>query len=346
MAVTTVDPATCASLHEVRMHHLQLHLDVDMVTRRIAAEATLSMKRLNGYSGRHVQLDVFHLQIHDVAVLVDADVVATHENEEEEDLPVSIAGGLARLPVAKWEIKPFTSFGEILSMELPAELDAVEAFQLHIRYETEQESPAVCWLDKEQTAGKHHAFMYTQGQEVLNRSFFPCQDSPSVRITYEAGVVVPSELVCVMSAELLGSGSVDASSLVQKTAFQFEMKQSIPVYLVAMAVGDLVSADVGPRSSVWTEPCMLEACKNEFTGILENYLAIGERLFGEYLWERYDLLVMPPSFPYGGMENPRLTFVSPCIIAGDQSLCSSESYTLHSHRRALMLTEYVDSRRS
>ncbi|KAJ8571305.1 hypothetical protein ON010_g5531 [Phytophthora cinnamomi] len=108
-----------------------------------------------------------------------------------------------------------------------------------------------------------------------------------------------------------------------KKKFTFEMKQSIPVYLVAMAVGDLVEAEVGPRSSIWTEPCMIETATKEFDGVLEEYLAIGERLFGEYLWERYDILVMPPSFPYGGMENPRLTFVSPCTIAGDKSLVSS-----------------------
>ncbi|GLD95174.1 hypothetical protein PINS_up003799 [Pythium insidiosum] len=100
------------------------------------------------------------------------------------------------------------------------------------------------------------------------------------------------------------------------------MRQSIPVYLVAMAVGNLASIEVGPRSAVWTEPCMLERCKLEFDGIIEKYLSIGERLFGEYLWERYDVLVMPPSFPYGGMENPRLTFISPCLITGDRSLLS------------------------
>ena len=196
------------------------------------------------------------------------------------------------------------------------------AFDVVVAYDTKSTSPGVCWLEQEQTAGKRLPYMYTQGQEVLNRSFFPCQDSPSVRITYNAAVTVPSEFVCVMSAKQTASGREHADAKTRR--FEFEMQQSIPVYLVAMAVGDLVCARVGPRSHVWTEPCMLEAAKNEFEGVIEKYLSIGERLFGDYLWEEYDVLVMPPSFPYGGMENPRLTFVSPTIVVGDRSLCSSK----------------------
>ena len=164
-----------------------------------------------------------------------------------------------------------------------------------------------------------------------------------MRVTYTASVVVPQELVCVMSAKLCSveeyvpkSGRKDVAPTKKK--FMFDMEQSIPVYLVAMAVGDLVEAEVGPRSSIWTEPCMIEAATKEFDSVLEEYLAIGERLFGTYLWERYDMLVMPPSFPYGGMENPRLTFVSPCTIAGDKSLVSSALATLLAHQSFFVAT--------
>lgn len=309
-SVEVRDPATCAALREFHTHHVDLELEVDVAKRRVAGVATLSVKRLEaGATATLLRLDVFHLAIHSVCVAL-----------PEED---TIA--------AQWSIKPFTAFGQALEVEIPDELAQAGAFELTIRYETDPESPGVCWLEKEQTAGNKLPFVYTQGQEVLNRSFFPCQDSPSVRVTYTASVVVPKELVCVMSAKLCDvedyvpeeEDGGEKEVVATKKKFTFEMKQSIPVYLVAMAVGDLVEAEVGPRSSIWTEPCMIEAATKEFDGVLEEYLAIGERLFGDYLWERYDMLVMPPSFPYGGMENPRLTFVSPCTIAGDKSLVSS-----------------------
>jgi aminopeptidase B len=315
---TTADPATCATLDEFRTHHVELELEVHMNQQKVSGVATLAVQRLSSEASV-LRLDVFHLVIHSVCVAL-----------PEED---TIA--------AQWSIKPFTDFGEALEVEIPEELSLADAFELTIRYETDPESPGVCWLEKEQTAGKKLPFMYTQGQEVLNRSFFPCQDSPSVRVTYTASVVVPKELVCVMSAKLCGAEDyvpeeedVGTETTPAKKKFTFEMKQSIPVYLVAMAVGDLVEAEVGPRSSIWTEPCMIEAATKEFDGVLEEYLTIGERLFGDYLWERYDMLVMPPSFPYGGMENPRLTFVSPCTIAGDRSLVSSTSMARKLWRQA------------
>ncbi|POM76292.1 Metalloprotease family M01 [Phytophthora palmivora] len=302
------DPATCAALGEFLTHHVDLELEVNLLKKCVSGVATLSVKRLSEAS--LLRLDVLHLIVHSVCVAL-----------PEED---TIA--------AQWSVKPFTSFGEMLEVEIPDELALANAFELTIRYETDAASPGVCWLEKEQTAGKKLPFVYTQGQEVLNRSFFPCQDSPSVRVTYTASVVVPEDLVCVMSAKLCGvedyAPEEEKKVVSAKKKFTFEMKQSIPVYLVAMAVGDLVEAEVGPRSSIWTEPCMIEAATKEFDGVLEEYLVIGERLFGDYLWERYDMLVMPPSFPYGGMENPRLTFVSPCTIAGDKSLVSIVAHEL------------------
>lgn len=318
------DPATCSALHEFQMHHLTLELDVDMTKKKISSVATLFMKRVNDSTATVLKLDVFHLHVYSVMVIPmnetslddKADICSIQDTQSTQSL----------LPAA-WDIQPFTCFGSSLVVTLPVALERVQEFQLVIRYDTEEKSPAVCWLEKEQTAGKTHPFMYTQGQEVLNRSFFPCQDSPSTRITYDAKVTVPSELICVMSANMCTDNtiqSVKRSPNNDRNEFAFEMKQSVPVYLVAMAVGDIVSKEVGPRSSVWAEPCMISACVNEFDGVLERYLEIGERLFGAYQWERYDILVMPPSFPYGGMENPRLTFVSPCLIAGDQSLLSSK----------------------
>ncbi|XP_005988440.1 aminopeptidase B isoform X2 [Latimeria chalumnae] len=171
----------------------------------------------------------------------------------------------------------------------------------------------VCWLNPEQTAGKQKPYLFTQGQAVLNRSFFPCFDTPAVKSTYSASVKVPEGFTAVMSATTCEKNDTE-------NTFDFTMKQPIPSYLVALAVGDLVSAEIGPRSRVWSEPCLLQAAKAEFDGVVEEFLKVGEKLFGPYVWERYDLLFMPPSFPFGGMENPCITFVTPCLLAGDRSL--------------------------
>uniref|UniRef100_A0A8C4QMP7 Arginyl aminopeptidase (aminopeptidase B) n=1 Tax=Eptatretus burgeri TaxID=7764 RepID=A0A8C4QMP7_EPTBU len=171
----------------------------------------------------------------------------------------------------------------------------------------------VCWLEPEQTAGKVKPFFYTQGQAVLNRSFFPCADTPSVKITYSATIKVPHGLVAVMSASQWHEPSADGE-------FRFTMDKPIPSYLIALAIGDLESAEIGPRSRVWAEPSVLPAAKSEFNEIIEKFLSTGEELFGPYLWGRCDILIMPPSFPFGGMENPCLTFVTPCLLAGDHSL--------------------------
>ncbi|KFV67326.1 Aminopeptidase B, partial [Dryobates pubescens] len=171
--------------------------------------------------------------------------------------------------------------------------------------------PQVCWLAPEQTAGKQKPYMYTQGQAVLNRSFFPCFDTPSVKSTYSATVKVPEGFTAVMSAT--------SWEKQEDNTFVFKMSQPIPSYLIALAVGDIVSAEVGP-SCVWAEPCLIEAARKEYDGVLEEFLVVGEKLFGPYVWGRYDVLFMPPSFPFGGMENPCLTFLTPCLLAGDRSL--------------------------
>ncbi|XP_065603544.1 aminopeptidase B isoform X3 [Cyrtonyx montezumae] len=154
--------------------------------------------------------------------------------------------------------------------------------------------------------------MYTQGQAVLNRSFFPGFDTPAVKCTYSATVQVPEGFTAVMSATTWEKQ--------KDNTFVFKMDHPIPSYLIALAVGDIVSAEVGPRSRVWAEPCLIEAAKKEYDGVIEEFLAVGEKLFGPYVWGRYDVLFMPPSFPFGGMENPCITFVTPCLLAGDRSL--------------------------
>eukprot|EP00929_Paragymnodinium_shiwhaense_P067574 TRINITY_DN33992_c0_g1_i1.p1 TRINITY_DN33992_c0_g1~~TRINITY_DN33992_c0_g1_i1.p1 ORF type:complete len:557 (-),score=114.30 TRINITY_DN33992_c0_g1_i1:318-1892(-) len=190
------------------------------------------------------------------------------------------------------------------------------------------EAPATTWLEPLQTHGKQKPYLFTQGQACLNRSLFPCMDTPAVRFTYDAVLHVPQGFTAVMSAEVCGAASAEAVSESPAAkhfkgayhSLKFDMRQPIPSYLVAMAVGDLTSKPIGPRSKVWCEPSQLDAAVQEFDGMPEKYLLAAEKLYGPYRWDTYDLVVMPPSFPFGGMENPRMTFITPCLLAGDRSL--------------------------
>jgi aminopeptidase N len=199
--------------------------------------------------------------------------------------------------------------GDRLRLELPPDTDAVT-----IRYTTGDQAVALGWLESVQTAGGVHPFLFTQCQPIHARTLVPCQDTPRHRVTYAAAVNVPTPLRAVMSAagddgEILGDG---------RTVWRFDMPQAIPTYLLALAVGNLAGAELGPRSRVYAEPETLERAAWEFAEV-ERMIQAAEKLFGPYEWDRFDLLLMPPSFPYGGMENPRLTFLTPTLLAGDRS---------------------------
>ncbi|MDB4946585.1 MAG: Aminopeptidase [Labilithrix sp.] len=207
--------------------------------------------------------------------------------------------------------------GSRLAIALPA-----GATSVRIRYATTPAASALQWLTPAQTLGKQHPYLFSQCQAIHARSVVPCQDTPSIRQTFTAALDVPEELRAVMAAASLGRETHG-----DRAIERFEMPQPIPPYLLAFAVGDLASKDLSPRSRVWSEPAQLEAAAWEFAGV-EDHLHAAEALFGPYDWDRYDLLVMPPSFPYGGMENPRLTFLTPSLLAGDRSLVSVLAHEL------------------
>jgi leukotriene-A4 hydrolase len=189
-----------------------------------------------------------------------------------------------------------------------------------IQYKTSPDAAALQWLNPQQTAGKKYPFLFTQSQAILARTWIPIQDSPGIRITYNAKVQVPKELMAVMSAE----------NPMQKNAtgvYNFEMKQQIPSYLMALSVGDMVFREVGPQTGIYAEPATIEAAAYEFAE-MDKMLVAAEKIYGKYRWDRYDLLVLPPSFPFGGMENPRLTFVTPTVLAKDRSLTSLIAHEL------------------
>ena len=191
---------------------------------------------------------------------------------------------------------------------------------ISILYKTSPEAEALQWYPAELTQGKRQPFLFTQSQAILARTWVPCQDRPGVRFTYEATVKVPKEVLALMSA----------SNPTQKNdegIYEFSMPQPIPSYLLALGVGDLAFIPLGERSGVYAEPEMVRNAAYEFAQT-EDMIADAEEMYGTYYWGRYDMLVLPPSFPFGGMENPRLTFLTPTVVVGDMSLVSLIAHEL------------------
>ncbi|XP_001509819.2 leukotriene A-4 hydrolase [Ornithorhynchus anatinus] len=219
---------------------------------------------------------------------------------------------------AKFTVGERHSFkGSPLEITLPSALSKNQEVVVEVSYETSPKSSALQWLTPEQTSGKKHPFLFSQCQAIHCRAILPCQDTPSVKITYYAEVSVPKDLVALMSAVRDGDESDPADAT--RKIYKFSQKVPIPCYLVALVVGALESRKIGPRTLVWSEKEQVEKSAYEFSET-EAMLKIAEDLGGPYVWGQYDLLVLPPSFPYGGMENPCLTFVTPTLLAGDRSL--------------------------
>ncbi len=205
--------------------------------------------------------------------------------------------------------------GRALSVELPAGADRIS-----IDYETGPNARALQWLLPEQTTDKSAPFLFTQGQAILTRSWIPVQDSPGIRFTYDAKVTVPSDLMAVMSAQNAQTRSPDG-------VYTFRMDKPIPAYLVALAVGDIAFKPIDERTGIYAERTVLDKAVWEFAD-MGRMVTAAEELYGPYRWGRYDVIVLPPSFPFGGMENPMLTFATPTIIAGDRSLTALIAHEL------------------
>lgn len=261
---------------EARVTHVALDLNVIFNQLTIQGTATLTIE--HAAHAKQIVLDTRRLQIDETEL--SADGQRFRETNFEEGKADAILG--TPLTVA---IDPDTKY-------------------VRVRYSTSPSgATALQWLTPEQTAGKQHPFLYTQSEAIHARSWIPLQDSPGIRVTWEAKVKVPAPLKAVMSG-------VD-----------FRMDHPVPPYLIALAVGDLRFKSTGSRTGVWAEPSVLEKAANEFAD-MEKMMDAAEALYGPYRWGRYDVLVLPPSFPFGGMENPCLTFATPTVIAGDKSLVS------------------------
>jgi aminopeptidase N len=286
-----LDPHSYAGASPVRVHHLALDLNVDFASRTLAGLATWQLA--NPGTADTLVLDTRDLSIEAVEALTAAGTPGPAAYELDEASPL---------------------LGQALRIALGPDTTAVR-----IHYRTSPGAAALQWLEPAQTAGTQ-PFLFTQSQAILARTWLPCQDSPGIRFTYEASVQVPAHLLALMSAE-------NPQQRNPSGRYQFRMAQPIPAYLMALAVGELEFAPLSGRTGIYAEPATLPAATSEFAD-LEKMVAAAEQLYGPYRWEQYDLLVLPPSFPFGGMENPRLTFVTPTILAGDRSLTSLVAHEL------------------
>lgn len=289
-ALAARDAASFSRPDQVAVKHIHLDLTVDFEKRQLVGRATLTLDR------RDRTVNELWLDTRDLAIG-----------------KVELFGGKN----APFELgaKADPIFGRSLRIELQPDTQVV-----HVDYATSPQAGALQWLTPAQTAGKKHPFLFSQSQSIQARTWVPCQDTPSVRFTYSAKLKVPRELMALMSAENPFEKSADG-------VYQFRMPQPIPSYLLALAVGDVEFKSLGRRSGVYAEPATLAKAAYEFVDA-EKMIDVVEGLYGPYRWGRYDILVLPPSFPYGGMENPRLTFATPTVLAGDRSLVSLIAHEL------------------
>ncbi len=274
--------------------HLALDLAADFGARTLSGTAALTLARLDR-DATELVLDTRDLDIRRAeAAIGDGPWVETTFRLDE----------------------PHASFGRALRIAMPP-----GSTRVRVTYVTSPSAKGLQWLTPAQTAGKRHPFLFSQAQAIQARSFIPLQDAPGIRATYEATIRTPPALVAVMGAEMLTPPT-------ERTGvYRFRMPQPIPSYLIALAIGDLTFRTMSDRTGVWAEPSVVAAATAEFDDT-ERMVRTAEQLYGPYRWGRYDLLVLPPSFPFGGMENPRLTFATPTVITGDKSLVSLVAHEL------------------
>ena len=294
----TRDYFSFANTDQFVTDHINLDLSVNFELKQLSGLATLTMRRLDP-EARHIILDTRDLHIDGILI----------------GNPTS-TGSEASFEYTQQHPK----LGQALSIELPGGLEGQQDLRVKIHYKTDPSASALQWLPKELTAGGKHPFMFSQSQSIHARSWVPLQDTPSVRVTYEASIHTPASLLAVMSA--------DNDPLTPRSGeYHFNMPQAIPSYLLAIAVGNIYFAPIGEDTGIYAEPEMLDAATFEFAST-QQMLDTTESLYGPYQWGRYDLLILPPSFPFGGMENPRLSFITPSVLAGDQSLVSLIAHEL------------------
>lgn len=298
--ILSADVHSYANFNDVRVKHISLDLKVDFGLKTLAGTAKLSLDHIT--QSTELILDTRKLTIEEVLL--------------DDGTPATYSLGVYD-----------STFGQPLTVGITPTTQTVT-----IRYTTDSTANALQWLTPAQTLGKKHPFLFSQSQAILARSWVPCQDGPGVKFTYDAKITTDPNLMALMSAE---NGTTKNANGI----YAFKMEQPISSYLLALTVGDLDYQKTGRNSGVYAEPAMLEKSVWELES-MQRMIDSAESLYGPYAWGTYDVVILPPSFPFGGMENPRLTFATPTIIAGDRSLVALIAHELaHSWSGNLVTNE-------
>ncbi|MEO7313423.1 MAG: M1 family metallopeptidase [Chitinophagaceae bacterium] len=283
------DPHSFSQPGKAVVIHLDLDIKVDFTTQQISGKAGWTINNIS--KGKDIVFDTKQLQIQKITLGTD---------ERPTTFSLDADAGF---------------MGQALHVAIDTGTTLV-----NIYYTSAKDAGALQWLTPQQTSGKKDPFLFTQSEPILARTWIPCQDGPGIRFSYNATVTVPPNLMAVMSAENPQTKSADG-------IYHFKQTHAIPSYLLALAVGDIAFKAIDNRTGIYAEPSVLEKAAWEFAD-MGKMTDAAEKLYGPYRWGRYDLLVLPPSFPYGGMENPNLTFATPTVIAGDRSLVSLVAHEL------------------
>jgi leukotriene-A4 hydrolase len=314
-------PHSCANYHEAVTASIHLELALDFQTRQCRGFCELALRILaDGIDAVYLDSNSLIIDcVRDISSLVDESTVSTAETFSS--LPVDAPADAGSL--VAWTLPEHSLiFGHALRVPVPAQLRRSGAtFRIRIHYATSARSTGIQWLGAKQTAGGDYPFCYTQGQAILARTLLPCQDTPAVKAPFSARISCAAPLVAVCSG-LSTTGNVPLiSDGGQSLTYSWLQSNAIPTYLITIACGALHRAPVGPRSSVWAEKCMIAASQAEFSEDTEKFIAAGELVTGvSYDWGTWDMVLLPSSFPYGGMENPNCCFLSASLLAGDRSL--------------------------
>ncbi|KAH9892228.1 peptidase family M1-domain-containing protein [Xylariomycetidae sp. FL2044] len=280
------DPNTLANYGDWVMRHTTVNFHVNFEKQRLEGSVSLELESLTDKKSQEIILDTNHLAISSVKLDASDSAWAVKDRVEPYGSPlhVSVPDGAAQGRVVK----------------------------LDIALETTSECVGLQWMTPAQTGNKKHPYVYSQCQAILARSIFPCQDTPDVKSTFTFNITSPLPVVA-SGVPVPADAQADGGKL-----FRFEQKVPIPSYLFALASGDLATAPIGKRSVVATGPEALAAAKWELEADMDKFLEVAEKLVFDYQWGEYNVLVLPPSFAYGGMENPIFTFATPTIVSGDR----------------------------
>src|SRR6056297_3732240 len=289
------DPHSYANYEQVRIEHLALALTADFSDRTLSGHVTLDLAQDD--LAERLVLDTWRLDVRDI----------------------NRVGPDGELKPLSWRLADSDPENEYLGAPLIIAMER-GVDRIRIDYTTSPDAFGLQWLDGQQTTSGE-PFLFSQSQPIFARTWVPLQDTPAVRYTFDAEITVPNDLMAVMGA------AGNPTEIQSDGVYEFNMPQPIPSYLMAIGIGKLEFESTGPRSGVYAEPSLVDAAAEEFSE-LEAIIDAGEALYGPYRWDRYDLLILPPSFPFGGMENPRLSFITPTVIAGDRSLTALIAHEL------------------